>query len=374
MLDTVIFDCPSTFPIVSSRPDIWENVAPYLTSRSQETIEKCTFTLDCCSEEEAKSLIEEYIHYKLPHESDPALSEAALNWFISEIEGVNLTDLSPRNIITCANRILSEGKETLNVEEVLTQTFERIYNEMTEEGAGKLVDPVRLNEALRIYFSAQSFPAPVVSFKPTADLIMQADEIWAVIIHTGSNSEIEKCLEAGIEYVRKHHDSHCLLFIDAGNFDVNANWLKIESLRAEFELTRGHIFHLSPLECVRMYALHRLHNHIVEGTLFVNEEESISEITIDEFYMFLRNTELFPPFISIQFSLEELVHQMIAEGERKTLDEIIAGLRAQNWIVSQESFLRWCMAQQKQYSISITRNEPHFTENIMRLLNKKKKS
>jgi hypothetical protein len=365
MLDTVIFDCPSTFPIISSRPDVWENSTPYLTERSREIIEKYMFTLDYCSEEEAKNLMSEYVRSKLPHESDPALSKAILNYFISQIEGVDLIGLFPRNIINCGNRVISGGKETSNVKEVLAQTFERIYTEMREQNEENLIDSVRLNEALKIYFSAQSFPASMIAFKPAADLVMQADERWAVIIHTGSESEIENCFKAGIEYVRNNQDSHCLLFIDADNLEVNSNRWKTDPFIAEFELLGGHIFHFSPLERSRLYALHALYNQIIEG-IAIDEGGSMRDITAGEFYTFLQDTELFPPFITIQSSLEELVHQMLAKGETKGLDEIIAELREQNWILSPESFMRWCIAQQKQYFISITRNELHFNESIMR--------
>jgi len=370
MLDTLIFECPSALSIISSRPDVWKQIATYLTPRGKEIIEKYTLILDYCSEREAKDLIKEYMRNKLPPDSDPALSESALDWLVSQIEEVDLVDLSPRSIITSANRILlSDETEILTVEEVLAQAFERIYNEMIERHEEELVDPVRLNEALHIYFSAQSYPASMISFKPGTDLIIQTDDRWAVIIHTGGDHELEMCLKAGVEYVRKNRDLHCLLFIDADNFDLNGNWWKTNPLRNEFELLGGHIFHLAPLECVRMYALHTLNKQIFEGMLSANGKE----ITIDEFYLFLQDTEFVPPFITIKSSLEGLIHQMLAEGETKNLDDIIAELRSQNWIISPESFMRWCIAQKDEYSISITRNKPHFSEYIARWMSKKKK-
>ena len=109
VLDTVIYDCPGLFPLISSEPEYWKDITTHLTPKSREIIEKNTLHLENCSKEESKTLIETYLHFGLPYESHPKESEDATNWFMTQIKGIELANLSPQNVISHANQILSES-------------------------------------------------------------------------------------------------------------------------------------------------------------------------------------------------------------------------------------------------------------------------
>lgn len=321
LVHLLVNDAHAMLPLAFIRADSWNSrfekqMDPAVTGRFLSN----RFFLRGCSFDQSKELIFRRIQTNMGEQT-----ESSFQWLWGQLSGKVKEGYSPRQVITLANRVITEpvpndgdeGKETPSTHKSICEAdlLGRLKEVYRNECAAVLADLSswppdgdRMAQVLEGRLRAHPEVADLQPGKPKYhSFVFQAPgheakkAMHVAIVNVGGGHQrVGSCFRDGIEFLQKRPGGCCSYITDGRDDPIPAKWKVTSELRRKFETAGGKVVLLNGEPLAGWYALTSLMFKTGEGDVQVEDAKGmLRAATRKELDLLLADYSLapiFPPF------------------------------------------------------------------------------
>ena len=322
MIHLLVNDVSNILPLAFIRADSWnERFRRHSDRAFSDRLESNKMPLSNCTREQALELVAARLDTIFP--ADDKDGEAAKSWLLKQFAAKLNADLSPREVISLANRIVRES----------------------DSAPPPLVTPTA-SLAVEYKIAQETVAADFDAWDPESEYLKRALELWlrnkksvskikegkekytnwtgmfhsetnrntpfGFFINTSKNwSTVSAVLRRAIAFLNANPDSKSVYIADQ-RCNFLPRWKAVNELRKEFEQNGGVFLILDQVAVVRWYGLVALSWKIGNGDIQFETEKGLKIATESDLADFLANE--FEPFES-ESGFDRLFEKSASSGE-----------------------------------------------------------
>ncbi|MDR2439782.1 MAG: ATP-binding protein [Planctomycetaceae bacterium] len=324
MIHLLVNDLSSMLPLAFTRADSWnERFKKYSDRAFSDRLECNKIPLSNCTREQAKELVTARLDTVfLEKDTNENLVK---NWFYEQFDTKLNADLSPREVICLANRIIRNSDSIpvpLTPSENLAAEYKIAQETVMADFEGWDPESEYLKKALELWLQNRKSVLNIKEgkgkytnwtgyFVPTTNNVTDEEipeEIpeknpekipekipFFFFINTSKNwLVVSAILRRAIEFLNENPNGRCVYIADQ-RCNFSPKW-KANELREEFERLGGIFLILDPVTVVYWYGLVALSWKIGNGDILFETEQSLKTATEKDLAVFL--SDQFEPFES----------------------------------------------------------------------------
>jgi hypothetical protein len=300
MIHLLVNDLASMLPLAFIRADSWnERFKKYSDRAFSDRLESNKIPLSNCSREQAKELVTARLDTVFLKKDTN--EKSVKNWLFEQFDTTLNADLSPREVIYLANRII-RNSDSVSVRlrtpsENLAVEYKIAQDAVMADFDSWDPESEYLKKALELWLQNQKSVTDIKEgkgkytnwtgyFVSTKNKITEEKIPFVFFINTSKNwLTVSAILRRTIEFLNKNPNGRCVYIADQ-RCNFSPTW-KANELREEFERLGGIFLILDPVAVIYWYGLVALSWKIGNGDILFETEQSLRTATEKDLAVFL---------------------------------------------------------------------------------------